>query len=135
MKVNKLFSLSFSSSLSNPSIWQRVPMFMHLPRLLAGLSEKTEGLFFFLFSFSFFSCAISCLQKPLTPIQHQHQGTALMSILATDLFLSPLPAALSLSLSFLYPPSSLPLPFARSLRLLYNQIIKRIVDKMILPGN
>lgn len=33
------------------------------------------------------------------PIQHQHQGTALMSILATDLFLSPLPAALSLSLS------------------------------------
>lgn len=66
------------------------------------------------------------------PIQHQHQGTALMSILATDLSLSLLPAALSPSLSL---PLSLPLPFACSLWLLYNQIIKRIVDKMILPGN
>lgn len=32
------------------------------------------------------------------PIQHQHQGAALMSILAADLFLSLLPAALSVSL-------------------------------------
>lgn len=70
------------------------------------------------------------------PIQHQHQGTALMSILATDLFLSPLPAVHSVSLSpSLYPPLSLPLPFAHSLWLLYSQIIKRIVGKMILPGN
>lgn len=42
------------------------------------------------------------------PIQHQHQGTALMSILAADLFLSPLPAALPVSLL-------LPIPFYPSL--------------------
>lgn len=98
--------------------------------------EKKRRVYFFSFSLSlFFSYAISCLQKPLMPIQHQHQGTALMSILAADLFLSLLPAALSVSSSSPYPPLSLPLPFAHSLRLLYNQIIKRIVDKMILPGN
>lgn len=61
----------------------------------------------YFFPLPFFPCAISCLQKPLMPIQHQHQGTALMSILATDSFLSVLPAALSLSPSFpanpLYP--------------------------------
>lgn len=104
--------------------------------IAGGIVREKGGFIFFSFLFLFFPCAISCLQKPLMPIQHQHQGTALMSILATDLFLSLLPAALSLCLSpSLYPPLSLPLPFAHSLRLLYNQIIKRIVDKMILPGN
>lgn len=53
---NWLHSLTFfSSPLPEPSIWHRVPMFMHLLRLLAGLSEKKEGLFFFFFSpFLFF---------------------------------------------------------------------------------
>lgn len=104
---NWLHSLTFfSSPLLELSIWHRVPMFMHLLRLLAGLSEKKEGLFFFLFSpfLFFFFYAISCLQKPLMPIQHQHQGTALMSILAADLFLSPLPAAPSVSLLPSIPP-------------------------------
>lgn len=97
----------FSLPLFKRSIWHWIPVFMHLLRLLAGLSEKKEGLFFS-FSLSFFY-AISCLQKPLMPIQHQHQGTALMSILAADLFLSLPPAALSLfsSLSPFIPFSSL----------------------------
>lgn len=71
------------------------------------VSEGERRLYFFLFLSPFFFCTISCLQKPLMPIQHQHQGTALMSILATAFFLSPLPAALSPSLSLyillLYP--------------------------------
>lgn len=95
--------------------------------------RKMRVYFFSSLSFFFFSCAISCLQKPLMPIQHQHQGTALMSILATDLFLSPLPAAHSVFLPLLL--SILLYPFAHSLWLLYSQIIKRIVGKMILPGN
>lgn len=102
--------------------------------------QRKRRVYFFFFSFSpflfFFSYAISCLQKPLMPIQHQHQGTALMSILAADLFLSLLPAAPSVSLLLAIPPLyPFLFPSLGSLRLLYNQIIKRIVDKMILPGN
>lgn len=102
IKVNNLTGFSpshFISAHCSNLLW--LPMFMHLLRWLAGLSEKKEGLFF---SSPLFFRAISCLQKPLMPIQHQHQGTALMSILATDSFLSLLPAALSLSPSFLTNP-------------------------------
>lgn len=108
-KANKyLLSLSLPSSVFKPSPRHRpVPLFMHLPRLLAGLSVRGKGGFIFFSFFLLFFCTISCLQKPLMPIQHQHQGTALMSILATAFFLSPLPAALSPSLSLyillLYP--------------------------------
>lgn len=67
--------------------------------IAGGIVREKGGFIFFFFSlFLFFSYAISCLQKPLMPIQHQHQGTALMSILAADLFLSLLPAAPSVSL-------------------------------------
>lgn len=89
---------------------------------IAGRIVREKGGFiFFLFSF-FFSCAISCLQKPLMPIQHQHQGTALMSILATDLFLSPLPAALSLSLSLFF--SLSPFIPSSSLRSLFTVTVQ-----------
>lgn len=138
MQVNNStsFPRSFSFSLFKRSIWHRVPMFMHLLRLLAGLLEKKEGLFFFfLFSLSFFSL---CNLLPSETINAHSTSTSRRSF---DVYSGSRPlsfsaACCSLCLSSsLYPPLSLPLPFAHSLRLLYNQIIKRIVDKMILPGN
>jgi len=76
-------------------------MFLHLLRFAGGIfttkkriREKRRGYLSFFSSFLFFR-AISRLQKPLMPVQHPHQGSALKSILATDLFLS----LLSLSLS------------------------------------
>lgn len=78
-------------------------------KIAGGIVGEKRG---FIFSPSpFFFHAISCLQKPLMPIQHQHQGAALMSILAADLFLSPLPAALPVSLLLSIPPPFIPFLF------------------------
>lgn len=97
--------------------------------------EKGGFIFFLLFSLSFFSL---CNLLPSETINAHSTSTSRHSF---DVYSGSRPlsfsaACCSLCLSSsLYPPLSLPLPFAHSLRLLYNQIIKRIVDKMILPGN
>lgn len=142
VKVNKPTGFShFLSLCSTPSIWHRVSVFMHLLRWLAGLSEKKEGLFFLLSLFFFFLCNL----LPSETINAHSTSTSrhgfdVYSGNRPLFFLRCLLLSLTHSLSLclspsLYPPLSLPLPFAHSLRLLYNQIIKRIVDKMILPGN
>lgn len=126
-----LHFLSFSRLRS--SIWHWVPMFMHLLRLLPGLSEKKEGLFFSPF-LSFFLCNL----LPSETINAHSTSTSRHSF---DVYSGSRPLSFSTACcsfclsSSLYPLLSLPLPLAHSLRLLYNQIIKWIVNKMILPGN
>lgn len=96
---------SLSLSLSPQTLYLALGSSVYAFTEIAGGIVREKWGFIFLF----FSFAISCLQKPLMPIQHQHQGTALMSILATDFFLSPLPAARSVSPTFflsLFIPSS-----------------------------
>lgn len=106
------------------SIWQPAAVFMHLPRLLAGSSGRKEGLFFLLPLF------FPCNLLPSETINAHSTSTSRRGF---DVYSGSRPLSFSAACcssrlpSSLYPPLlSLPLPSARSQRLLYNQIIKRI---------
>lgn len=133
-KANKyLLSLSLPSSVFKPSPRHRpVPLFMHLPRLLAGLSVRGKGGFIF---FSFFLLFFLHNLLPSETINAHSTSTSRHSfdVYSGNGFLSFSAACCSLSLSFSLhpPPLPPPHPFPRSLRLHYHHIKKWSDDKII----
>lgn len=134
-QANWLLSLSFS--VFNPFYLAPGFSVYAFTEMAGGIVREKGGFIFSSLSFFFFLCNL----LPSETINAHSTSTSrhgfdVYSGNRPLFFLRCLLLSLSLCLSpSLYPPLSLPLPFAHSLRLLYNQIIKRIVDKMILPGN